>query len=400
MKHLNRQPRTRRAIKRKLGILTFVILFVTGVSLAIHFSSRPIEQQADTQSLKASANIDAASQMQISYGSAEGGKLPFLKDAAVKSEFMGIKKLGFSQVRFDMTWDSIQPKDSPTYNWAVFDRIIADAAASGLKSNIILDKTPSWARIATCNTSAFCPPQDPSKFASFAALAVKRYGTKINSWEIWNEPNTYVFWKPSPDPVQYTNMLKVTYTAIKQQDPSATVLFGGLSGSTGDGDINHYDPRTFLTKAYAAGVKNYFDALAYHPYTNLRMPSIVASNNGWSKISTLSPSIRSIMTANSDGTKKLWLNEVGIPTNGPRAAYSDTSVAPTSAMDHVTEVVQSQFLSQVLTQSQAMPYVANVSWYSYIDVGTATTTTENFYGLVRQNGDKKPAYQVIHDALK
>jgi hypothetical protein len=43
--------------------------------------------------------------------------------------------------------------------------------------------------------------------------------------------------------------------------------------------------------------------------------------------------------------------------------------------------------------------LAALFWYSYKDDGTASHTTENFYGLLRADGTKKPAYASFKQAV-
>ena len=72
----------------------------------------------------------------------------------------------------------------------------------------------------------------------------------VHDWEIWNEQNRASFWLPKADPPTYTRMLKLAYPAIKQVDPHATVISGGLSPA---GDNGHdMAPQTFLDAIYRA----------------------------------------------------------------------------------------------------------------------------------------------------
>jgi hypothetical protein len=76
--------------------------------------------------------------------------------------------------------------------------------------------------------------------ASAAGVLAKHYGSRITSWEIWNEPNAYT---ANPTPGVYTGssfmypsnfawLLKRSYAAIKAVQPgsTSTVVSGGLFG--------------------------------------------------------------------------------------------------------------------------------------------------------------------------
>jgi hypothetical protein len=110
-------------------------------------------------------------------------------------------------------------------------------------------------------------------------------------------------------------------------------------------------------------------------------------------------SLRSIMRDNGDGNKKIWLTEYGAPTWGPGNTTDDGSFHWWSAPTHVTESYQAEMLED------AYEYVENVSWdgplfwYSYRDLGTDENDVENFFGIRRYNGYKKPAYTTIKNIL-
>ena len=58
----------------------------------------------------------------------------------------------------------------------------------------------------------------------------------------------------------------------------------------------------------------------------------------------------------------------------------------------MTEAVQQQILEESIQIFRADHRNGLYFWYDYADHGTATSTSENFYGLVRADGSKKPAY--------
>ena len=101
-------------------------------------------------------------------------------------------------------------------------------------------------------------------FARFSAKVAARYKGKVNAWEIWNEPNETRFWRPAPDPAGYARLLNLTYEAIKQVNPAATVILGGLSTHCAN-SADYMTWRTFMDGFYRAGGAR-FDAFAIHPY--------------------------------------------------------------------------------------------------------------------------------------
>lgn len=334
----------------------------------------------------------------FSYGLAMGDSLDGMSQEKQLATLKHIKSLGFDEVRFNLDWNAIQPNNNKTYIWAASDILVRNVQRSGLNAIIILDRTPPWARPKSCTGSFFCAPAQPSDFATFAAAAAARYrGHNIAAWEIWNEPNIVNFWKPSPSPDQYTKVLKAAYQVIKRQNPSAQVLIGGLAGDAINESTSYIDARTFLSELYTDGAKNNFDGAAYHPYTSLRLPDTPAAHNGWPKLYETSPSIRSILVANNDQTKDVWITEVGAPTSGSGSVINDgnTQQLPPRA-DHVSDTLQAEIAQNMIQDLKKITWIKHLDWYTYTD---SSSTSGGSYGLFQTDGLPKPAYTVFKTVL-
>jgi len=325
--------------------------------------------------------------------------LPYLDQNSLMDRLNGIKNLGTGWVRFDVDWSDVQGDGPNNYDWSNYDRLIAGLNATGIKGLGIIDYTPRWARSKACLDSEYCAPADSAQFANFAQAVVKRYAPQgMHTWEIWNEPNLEYFWQPQVSPAAYAELVKKAYVAIKTQDPSAIVIAGSLnSRERGDGNISSTD---FMAQFYAAGAKNYFDAVSIHPYCFPTMPSSGLSWTGWAAIQSAVPSVRSVMADNGDGAKQIWLTEFGAPTGGPgNAEASNTDTDFDSNPDHVTEALQAQMLGDAITDYKKMSPVGPLFFYSYQDDGVTSDTVENFFGLLRYDGSAKPAYNAVKSLI-
>lgn len=328
-------------------------------------------------------------------GLAYGDNLVSLNSKSLNTYMADAKKLGVGWIRFDVAWDNVQPKNSATYNWTSIDRIVSAANTYGLRSLPIIDYTPAWARPVTCQESDTCAPASSVAFATFAARATERYASLgVHDWEVWNEPNIEKFWQPTPSPKNYTSLLQATYASIKSVDPTANVISGGLSQP--DGNNASLAPVPFLTAMYADGAKGYFDNLGDHPYTYPLLPNVIAGNNAWQGMSQLT----AIMQSNGDIGKKIWVTEYGAPTGGPGQLASNGTRLSSISADHVTEQLQAQMLNNAMQFYLSNPNLGAFFWYSYKDLGTNTNTIENFFGLVRANGTKKPAYTALQNQIQ
>ena len=110
----------------------------------------------------------------------------------------------------------------------------------------------------------------------------------VDAYEIGNEPNMDWEWMDQPpDPADYVAVLQVAYEAIKEVDPGAVVVSGGLgpvgrinntcppnsicsctanSGQTYQGNnCGAMDERLFAREMFSRGAGRYFDVFGYHP---------------------------------------------------------------------------------------------------------------------------------------
>ncbi len=304
-----------------------------------------------------------------------------------------MKNAGVKWIRFDIDWSLVQKDGPKSYNWAGYDLVVSVAQELGIEPIALLTYTPTWARTSGCSSNK-CAPADPSQFAEFVSLAAKRYAASgVKVWEIWNEENYYGYWMPTVNMSSYVSLLKASYIAIKNVDPNATVLTGGLAAvMTGQGNIGEID---FVKQLYANGAKGYFDGVAVHPYSYPFLPSFNTTGNPWPGMTQM----YQIMANNGDGQKKIWITEFGAPTNGPGDMAILGNTKKEGAADHVSEDLQSRILEDALAHYKEYAWAGPFLWYSFQDVGTDSSNKENFFGLVRYDGSKKPAYDALEKVL-
>ncbi|HSW79454.1 MAG TPA: cellulase family glycosylhydrolase [Candidatus Saccharimonadales bacterium] len=332
------------------------------------------------------------------YGLALGDTMFWMNKSQVDHEMDTISKLGTIWIRVDLSWQDIQPDNATKYDWAGFDRIVTSANKHDIRVLPILAYTPKWARPQSCNYSQQCVPANFDQFASFANKAVDRYSKQgVHTWEIWNEPNLGGSWKPEPNPKEYAKLLKVTYESIKKVDPNAKVISGGM-GPLDQSPVS-INQLNFLGGMYAAGAKLYFDALGYHPYSFPAPPNYVINWSSWSMMADLPNNLRRIMAANGDSSKQIWITEFGAPTNGPHGLATTTNYNLNGHPDHVNEALQAKTMELAVKQYQRTPWLGAYFWYDYQDLGTSKKTNENFFGLLRFDGSKKPAYYSYMKAI-
>jgi hypothetical protein len=299
-----------------------------------------------------------------------------------------MRDAGVQWVRASMNWATLEPETKGVLDaWWMpeLDYAIQKAQAAGLKVLMpVSDGVPYWASADpakyTDGTGHHWNKQwkaaNFQNYADFTRTIVNRYKTfGVHYYEVWNEPNFVRFWPSGPDPADYTALLRAAYPAIKQADPSATVVMGGTSG-------NDY---TFLQGIYSAGGGAYFDVAAVHPYTRNVDPTQCWYEPGTTRYAKSAfcgiEEVRRTMLANGD-SRSLWLTEMGWST-------------ASAATDGVSEAVQADYLTKAFAKVEAYPYVANSFWYSFRNnwwTNDAPADLEADYGLVRVDFSLKPAY--------
>jgi polysaccharide biosynthesis protein PslG len=295
------------------------------------------------------------------------------------SQLAQMKAIGITSIRLDADWSAAQPTGASTFNWVPLDRVVKSVLAAGMTLDLIIDGCPAWAAAAGTSGDPSPIPASPAQYATFAAQVAARYGPQgVKLFEIWNEPNNAQFWANKANAAAYTADLKAAYAAIKNVDPSAFILSGGLAPESNDGtDIA---PVTYLQAMYAAGAQGSFDGLGYHPYSYPALPNTVEPWSGWSQMSQTTPSIRSVMTASGDAAKQVWITEVGAPSSGP---------------DGVGQTGEANDMTQAITNTENTSWIGGIYLYSWQDEGTDTTNDQDWFGMVTAGGGHKAAYNAV-----
>ncbi|HFC11550.1 MAG TPA: hypothetical protein ENJ56_01805, partial [Anaerolineae bacterium] len=127
-----------------------------------------------------------------------------------------VKEMGFGWVKQPVAWSDIE-KGQDGFDWYFLDEVIVPGAESrGLKLLLRLDRSPLWAVEEKPGLSANTPPQDFADYGDFCGQMAARYRGRVQAYQVWNEPNLHREWgNAKPDPVAYTQLLKVCYEAIK-----------------------------------------------------------------------------------------------------------------------------------------------------------------------------------------
>ncbi len=218
-----------------------------------------------------------------------------------------IAKNGATMIRLDIGWSASQPSNATPSLSNVYNKRIAlvldQAAKRGLKVLVTLHQSPSWARPGTgSNVKQY--PTNPDSIKPWTTWLARTWGSKVEAWEVWNEPNLAEFTGVSDSSkraARYVPVLKAAAAGFRAGRAGTTVVFGGPA-QTDD---------VFVRQAYVAGAKPHFDVMAIHPYQgNQTKPPESTDISGKPRMTNF-PAVVDAMSDYGDGNKPVWWTEFG-----------------------------------------------------------------------------------------
>lgn len=287
-------------------------------------------------------------------------------------------------VRVPVEWFRIEPRPR-SHDLAELDAIVGEAADAGIRVLPFIYGTPRWLAGDPAR-----PPLASDRarraWADLLHLLVRRYGPgglfwegrgrvlPIVSWQIWNEPNYLLFWRPRPQPSAYARLLKRSAHAIHAVDPAARILTAGVAPVEAG-----ITPWAFLRRLYRVpGVRRSFDVVALHPY---------APYVPW--VRTEIRFVREVMVAAGDGETPLQLTELGVASSSTFRNPFDRG-----------RTGQAAFLRRVFglaLRNRRRWRLAGVDWFTWQDATAADPHCVfcEYGGLFDASGAPKPAWQAF-----
>lgn len=296
---------------------------------------------------------------------------------------------GIETIRVAVDWSAIQSSPNGGYAWGGLDQIVAVAARDRLEILPFFLSTPRW----LSRDSRRLPVDNGRQrraWTAFIRAAVERYGrggrfwdehrpgsptplpaVPIRAWQIWNEENFFFFTRPA-SPGRYARLLKITRPAVKQADPRADIILGGLFGNPKPNPPNGMDAVDFLDRLYRVrGIKATFDAVALHPYAADAL-----------ELRFLVEQVRSTMVRNRDGRAGLYLTEVGWGSQ-----FNPRVVAFEVGLRGQARELRSAY--QYLLSNRRRLGLRQVHWFTWKDIAGSCSFCDSS-GLFRRGGKFRP----------
>lgn len=283
-------------------------------------------------------------------------------------------------VRIPIFWFQVEPRQGE-YDFTELDETVERAAAAGIRVLPFVYGTPRW-----LSEDPAVPPLASASmrhaWGTFLRRLVIRYGPggeiwrggkglPIRRWQIWNEPNFLLFWRPRPSPRDYASLLRISARAIREENRGATIVAAGIAPVEGG-----MRPWTFLRRMYdVRGVRGDFDVVGLHPY---------APHVRW--VADQIRLIRSVMREAGDGRKPLLLTEIGVASSGRYPNAFDKG-------PHGQASFLRRTLELVVAKRRAW-HVAGVDWFTWQDslAPDPHCVFCEYGGLLDRSGSPKPAW--------
>ena len=309
-------------------------------------------------------------------------------------ELDAARDLGVGWVREEVRWQEVEPRRGRR-DWSAPDRLFAEAARRGVRVLPLLLGTPRWQA-----ADPLSYPTDLAAWGRWAGDVVARYGPGGRFWqanprlrgslaptavEVWNEPWFPFFSGGRPSPARYAAMYLAAARAGDRANPRVQMLLAGEGPYTApDGSVRDW-MADLLAAEPALGAA--IDATSVHPYA-VGSP-LREDQDPRARFDRIDGVLERLRAARAP--TRLWITEIG---------WSSCAKRP----DCVSELEQAANLRRVFTlvRERYAEQVEAVFVYHLRNFGPRVSPrdVQAFYGLLRVDGSRKPAWAVVRSAAR
>ena len=268
-----------------------------------------------------------------------------------------IADAGFKFIRMDLTWEAIE-REKGVYEFekSGYDDLTKGCSKRGIRILYILDYSN---RLYESDRSVRTE-QGRRAFAAFAEAAASRYCGNGILWEIWNESNIKLFWRPQPNVDDYCKLVKATAARLKKADNSGLVVAPATSTI----------PFKWLEDCFKRGLLKWIDVLSVHPYRP-HPPETVIKDYA---------RLRELM-------KRYTPDGKNIPIISGEWGYSNINWDNA----RLSNEQQAQYLAREFLINLYQKISLSI-WYDWKNDGTNPNEREHHFGTVMHDLKPKPAY--------
>jgi hypothetical protein len=309
-------------------------------------------------STPAQASIPQGLGVNIHFTNPQPGEVKMIADA------------GFRMIRMDFVWENTE-RERGRYDFSEYDRLMKALDEYKIQTLFILD----YGNQLYDHGSPPRTAETREAFARWAVAAAKHFSNRGVIWEVYNEPNNPMFWRPRPNVNEYVQLVLAVSRAFRSEVPNEKLIGPAVSES----DFS------FLEECFKAGLLDYWWAVSVHPYRQ-NDPETAALD--YCRLRKLIQRYRSGSPSSTNSS----LPERPIAIISGEWGYSST-------WRNLTEEKQGALLAREMLTNVANDIPISI-WYDWRDDGSDPNEAEHHFGLVRnayQSGraqvyEPKPAY--------
>jgi len=288
-----------------------------------------------------------------------------------EDEFLLMDSLGAEWIRNDFAWSRIEPEED-VWDFSFHDRFMENAVNHNKKVLILLVYDAPWIHTEE-KGGRYISHENLPLFLNYVEAVALRYGDRAAGFEIWNEPNTPMFWDGTD--AEFFELTRQTTALLKNIVPDKPVAVGSL----------FYHPimagKGFLKKMIEFGVLENADALSLHPYG-------LSLSNSAKRVSDADRLLKQ-----SGYYLDIWITEIGTTTSGWYPNKTSVAGQAESVIHAVTELFAAG--------------ADLICWFKLLDGqmevdAVPGISSEEFFGLAYPDYSLKPSgesYRLIASQL-
>lgn len=319
------------------------------------------------------------------------GIAPF--GASNASDLARMSAGGVGSYRVLLSWPRVETTEG-TYDWSSYDLLMEQLATNGMEPLPYVFGTPrfhgeevtegpastdqlrAWSKFVRAAAVRYGP--DGAFWRQLAASKPDIEPQPFRIWEIWNEPNSSLFWTPKPDPDDYARLLTRSADVIGGVDPEAEIMVGGMFATPNSPDA--IESPEFIERLFDIdGVDRAADLVGVHPY----------GPNVSTVVDQMDLTVDAIDAGG--GEAGTWITELGWGSDpGPKSQLSKTPEQQATLLTRSFEKLSSRADQWDLH---------GVIWFTWADnpaSGAACGWCPSA-GLVDSDRDSKPAWIAYTD---
>jgi hypothetical protein len=323
------------------------------------------------------------------FGAMWDGSVVHAPDGVQDEQWALMSRTGVESVRAVFSWEDAQPTAGSGIGFTRTDQVVTLAVEHGMRVLPVVIATPRW---AAAYPHSFSPPRHAADYGDYLRALVERYGPNgtfwtehpllpkrpIRAFQVWNEPHLSYRWYAKKRsryawPRGYLRLLKEAHRAVKEGDPGAKVVLGGLTN----------DSWNQLRRLYKGHARPYFEIAAIQTYTGapkLAMKAIFL--------------FRRVMRRYKDLRVPIWATETGWPAARGRMKVPRGQRSLVSTDRGMAARLRTMFRTLATKRRLARYRVGRVFWYTWSSPYRPVSDIFDFAGLQsydRGEFERKPA---------